>query len=114
MSPAADPPQQRGLAATTLNQMAAALAERSARLARERMRLREQPASQSRDFALECNAEAIRGVYAAQEWLREQDWPVDAAETFDPAEGSPDPVDAYKRAADMGYSYHDAQSGRLD
>lgn len=50
----------------TLNATVAALDERSQHLARERARLLEQPISASREFALECSADAIRHTERAR------------------------------------------------
>lgn len=90
----------------TLNATLAALDERSLRLARERVSLQDQPVSPARDFAIECNADAIRDTERARLALAchvpEPEALVDL-----PVEGA---VDAYKAAADRGLSYHDVQA----
>lgn len=48
------------------NAITAALDERSMRLTKDRVRLLMDPASQDRDFALECNADAIRDTERAK------------------------------------------------
>lgn len=89
----------------TLNATLAALDERSQRLTRERVALNDQPASQSREFALECNADAIRDTERARITFARLVPETKLAEL--PVE---DPIDAYKAAADRGLSYHDVQA----
>lgn len=47
------------------NAIGAALAERRVRLANELERLRKQPASSNREYAIECNEEALRDTVRA-------------------------------------------------
>lgn len=88
-----------------LNATLAALDERSSRLARERVALLEQPATRSRDFALECSADAIRDTERARLAFARQVPLGELAEL--PVE---DAIDAYKAGLDRGLSYHDVQA----
>ena len=49
-----------------INAIGAALDERSTRLSRELVRLRSQPESLSRDYAIGCNTDAIRDTIRAR------------------------------------------------
>lgn len=113
-----------------LNATLAALDERSQRLATERVALLEQPPTRSRDFALECNADAIRDTERARLAFARQVpvgeivelAPVDAhcLRYRDHDQGIPhgcsglppveDAIDAYKAGRERGLGYHDVQA----
>jgi hypothetical protein len=93
------------------NAVVAALIERRGRLTAAVRRLEGQSATDDRDFALACNRQAVRHTELALHRISGS-LPDVAADDglFDPAEGSPDPIDDYKAARDRGLGYHDFQA----